>query len=167
MRFCVASKFSGKKSLPPKLGKWTKNGPKESFLNLLKNLVINFYWNCSIMKIYIICCAPAQTPHFGKFLPLRYDTMFSVKQITGFFNQPYLRNKSVKFCMMMQNLGKLKLFYCFWVGVVKNGCGNYIKLMRPSNLLYFKNESMNWAYFFAYWLWYNNFWLDQCCIRYL
>ena len=32
-----------KKNFPPKLGKWTKNGPKAGFLNLLKNLVLNFY----------------------------------------------------------------------------------------------------------------------------
>ena len=48
--------------------KWTKNG----FLNLLKNLVVNFYWICSIMKIYIICCVSTQIPYLGEFLLLRY-----------------------------------------------------------------------------------------------
>ena len=36
-------RFSGKKLLPPKSRKWTKNGPKQGFLNLLENLVIYFY----------------------------------------------------------------------------------------------------------------------------
>ena len=39
-----------------------KMGQKQSFLNFLKNLVTNFYWICSIMKIYIICCVPTQIP---------------------------------------------------------------------------------------------------------
>ena len=39
--------------LPPKLGKLTKNGLETDVLNLLKNLVVNFYWICLIMKIYI------------------------------------------------------------------------------------------------------------------
>ena len=55
-----------------KLGKWTKNGPKKGFLNLLKNLVINIYWICSKLKIYIICCVSTQIPYLGKFLFLRY-----------------------------------------------------------------------------------------------
>ena len=42
--------FSGKIFLPENLGKWTKNGPKTGFLNLLKCLVVNFCWVCSLMK---------------------------------------------------------------------------------------------------------------------
>ena len=43
---CVAGPdFRGKIFLLPKLWKW------------VQNLLINFYWICSIMKIYIICCA--------------------------------------------------------------------------------------------------------------
>ena len=38
--------------LPPKWGKWAKN----SCLNLLENLVANFFWVWSIMKVYIIFC---------------------------------------------------------------------------------------------------------------
>ena len=53
---------------PPKLGKCAKS----SFLNILKNCVINFYWICSIMRIYNICCVPAQIPYLGKFWFLRY-----------------------------------------------------------------------------------------------
>ena len=33
--------------------KWAKNSV---LWILLKNLVINFYWICSIVRIYIICC---------------------------------------------------------------------------------------------------------------
>ena len=49
-----------------------KMGQKQGFFNLLRNLVIKFYWTICIMKIYIICCVPAQIPHLGKFLCLRY-----------------------------------------------------------------------------------------------
>ena len=49
-----------------------KTGQKQDFLNLLKDVVINFCWICSIMKMYIIWCVPAQIPFLGKFLFLRY-----------------------------------------------------------------------------------------------
>ena len=66
VKLCVTEPdFPGKFSLSPKLGKWAKN-----FFNLLENLVINFYWIWSIMKIYIICCVPAQIPYLGKFFVL-------------------------------------------------------------------------------------------------
>ena len=41
-------------------------GQKQGFLNLLKSLVFDFYWICSMMKLYSICCVPAQIPYFGK-----------------------------------------------------------------------------------------------------
>ena len=53
-------------------GNGTKMGQKQDFLNILKNFVANFYWTCSIMKIYIICCVPEQIPYLGKFWFLRY-----------------------------------------------------------------------------------------------
>ena len=40
---CDKAEFSRKNFLPSKLGKFTKNGPKTGFFNVLKNLVINFY----------------------------------------------------------------------------------------------------------------------------
>ena len=74
MKLCVTEPdLPEKYFFPKKLGKWIKNGPKQSVFNLLKNLVVKFYWICSIMKIYIIPSVPA-----------------------GFFNQPYIQNKSLK-----------------------------------------------------------------------
>ena len=90
------SQIFQKKHFAQKIGKM---GQKQGFLNILKNFVINFYWICSIMKIYIICCVPAQIPNWEKFWFLRYGIwakMFSVNQIAGFFNQPYLQNKSME-----------------------------------------------------------------------
>ena len=52
-----------------------ENEPKmgqKLFLNLLKNLVVNFYWVCFLMRIYIICCVPAQISYWGKVLSLRH-----------------------------------------------------------------------------------------------
>ena len=75
--------------------KYWVNGPnmgqKLGFLNLVKNLVFNFYWISSIMKIYIICCVPA-----WKFLHEIWAKMFSGNQIAGFFNQSYIQNKWLK-----------------------------------------------------------------------
>ena len=51
------------------------NGPKtgqNDFLNLNKNLFINFHLICSVMKIYNTCSVPAQILHLGKILFLRY-----------------------------------------------------------------------------------------------
>ena len=53
---------------------WKKNYPKNwengskivFFKNLLENLVINFFWIWSLMKVYIICCIPAQIRYLGK-----------------------------------------------------------------------------------------------------
>ena len=67
MKLCMTTTYFAKKKFWP-----TKLSQKQDFLNLLKYLVINFYWICSIMKIYIICCVPAQIPYLGKFLFLRY-----------------------------------------------------------------------------------------------
>ena len=76
--------------------KW-ENGPKIGFSEFLKNLVINFYWIYSIMKMYIICCYSCTNHIFRKiFVPQIWAKMFSANQIVGFFNQPYLQNKSMK-----------------------------------------------------------------------
>ena len=59
---------------------WSKNwgnGPKIDFLNLKKNLVINFHWICSIMNIFIICCVPAQNLYLGKIFFLRCRPKYS------------------------------------------------------------------------------------------
>ena len=66
---CDRAGFLGKNFFAPKIGKM---GQKQGFFNLLESFVINFYWIWSIMKIYIICCVPAQIPYLGKFLFLRY-----------------------------------------------------------------------------------------------
>ena len=55
---------------PKNLEDGPRMGQKQGFLNLFKNLLINFYWICSIVKFYI--WVPAQIPHLGKFLFLRY-----------------------------------------------------------------------------------------------
>ena len=66
MKLCTTAGFSRKNFFA------TKMGQKQGFLNVLKKFAINFYWICSIMKIYIICCVPAQIPYQGKFWFQRY-----------------------------------------------------------------------------------------------
>ena len=99
--------------------------PKQSFSNLLKNLVINFYWICSIMNIYI-CCSCTNSI-FGKiFVPEIWAKMFSANQIAEYFNQTYLQHKSVicpDILHVDTNSHKLSLSKHSWVGTIKNGCG--------------------------------------------
>ena len=59
----------GKNVFAPKMGIIVE---RQSFLSLLKNLVINFCGICSIMKVYINCCLLAQILYQGKLRFLRY-----------------------------------------------------------------------------------------------
>ena len=80
-----------------KLGIWTKNGMKTGFFEFIEYFVINFYWICLIVNIYIICCFSAQILYLGKFfIPEIYTKICSANKTGGFFNQPYLQNKSMK-----------------------------------------------------------------------
>ena len=65
LKLCMTAGFS-RKIFPLKLENRPKIGQKQGFLNLLKNFVIDFFWICSIMKIYIICSVPTQIPYLGK-----------------------------------------------------------------------------------------------------
>ena len=60
--------FFLKNLFAPKMGKM---GQKQVFLNLLENLVINFFWIWSIKKFYNICCVLAQILYLGKIWFLR------------------------------------------------------------------------------------------------
>ena len=65
-----------------------------------------------MMKIYIICCVPAQISYLGKLIPEICAKMFLATQIAGFFDQLYLQNKSLKwphFLLVDTNLHVLKL----------------------------------------------------------
>ena len=75
--------FSRNIFFPKKLRKWVKNGPKTSFFKkILNNFVINFYWICSVMKIGISYCVPAQIPYLRKFWFPRYGS-FIKRQASG------------------------------------------------------------------------------------
>ena len=58
--------FSEKIFFAPKI---RKMGQKQGFYNLLK--ICSFLLICSVMKISIICCVPAQIPYMGKSLRYR------------------------------------------------------------------------------------------------
>ena len=100
------ARFSWKKIFPQKLGKWTKNGPKTGFFNLFYKFVITFYWSYAIMKIYIICCVPAQISYLGKFWFLRYGPKCSQpSRLQDFLINHISRwNKwnGLMFCMLIQ-----------------------------------------------------------------
>ena len=64
-------------------------------------MVFNFYRICSIIKIafvlfqHLLCSST--NPIFGKiFVPDIWTEILSANRIVGFFNQPFLQNKSMK-----------------------------------------------------------------------
>ena len=79
------SGFSRNKILPQGIRKmdqeWTQNRVFE-----FSEKFGNFYWICSVMKIYIICCVPAQIPYLGKLIPEICAKMFSANQIAVFLS---------------------------------------------------------------------------------
>ena len=71
---------------------WAKN----SFLNLLKNLIINFSWIWCIVKVSIMCYIPTQIPYLGNwyqsygakyYLPIRLQNIYInyISEIAWFF----------------------------------------------------------------------------------
>ena len=84
------------------------------------------------MKICIISCAiiciilfiSCRNLIYGKnFVPEIWAEMFEANQIGGFFNQPYLQSRPMKFLDFLhvdKNLHKLRIF---WVGLDKIGFG--------------------------------------------
>ena len=91
---------------------WPKNrenvpkvGQKQGFFNLLENMVTNFYWIWSIIKIYIICCVPAQIPYLWKLLFLKYGPKCSQPiRLQGLINHISRTNQwnSLIFYMLTQ-----------------------------------------------------------------
>ena len=88
-----------------KLGKRTKNGPKQGFSWIYwKIWSINFYWICSIMKICIICCVSVQIPKCSQLIRLQDFLINHISRICSW--------NSLIFCMLIQ----IHI-------LVKNGCG--------------------------------------------
>ena len=92
-------------------------GQKHGFLNLFEKLVFNFYLISSIMKIYIICCSPAQIPYFGKFLLQRYKPKYSQPIRLQDFLIDYISRTSqwysLIFCVLIQISINWKLIRTF------------------------------------------------------
>ena len=82
-----------------------------------------------IMKIYVICCVPAQVLLLVKILYLRYCSwakVLSANQISGFLNQLFLQNNLMKqpqFLHFNTNSQKLKVRNFFSWAWSNYGCG--------------------------------------------
>ena len=89
--------FPGKIFLPSKFGKWTQNGPKTGFLEFIGKfhhfILLNLVYN---ENLYYLLCSCTNLKLRKNFIYDIWAKMFSANQITGFFNQPYLQNKSMK-----------------------------------------------------------------------
>ena len=101
------ARFSRKKIFcPQNWENWQNMGQKQGFFNLMKNFAINFYWICSIMKIFIICCVLAQIPYLGKFWFLRYGPKCSqpIRLQDFLINNISRTNQwnSLVFCILIQ-----------------------------------------------------------------
>ena len=93
---CDRAGFSRKNFFAPKIGKmdqkWVKNGFFEYVEKFCHWFLLNLFCN---ENSYLLCSC--LNPIFGKILvPEIWAKMFLANQIAGFFNQPYLQNKSVK-----------------------------------------------------------------------
>ena len=133
--------FLEKSVLPNNLGKWTKM-EKKGYLNLLTDLDINFYWICSIIKTYVICCIPSQTPYLGKFLFQRYGPKcYQPIRLQDFLINlsPEQMNKIAWLFACWYKFTWIKQWSKMFLGdMVINGCGQ--SGHRLWNWLYLKNE---------------------------
>ena len=119
--------FLGKLFCPQKLGTWAKNRPPIGFFESLKrNLVINFPWFCSIIKIYIICCVPVQIFCWEKCCYWGIGQNALSHSDCGIFKwsvSPEQINEAASFCACSYKLTKIKSWWkSFWWGMVKNNC---------------------------------------------
>ena len=87
MKWCVTEP-----DYPPKLGKWTKNGPKTVFFEL-KHLVINLLNLFYNENLYYFLCSCVNHMFGKKFFPEIWAKMLSANQVSRFSN---LQNRSVK-----------------------------------------------------------------------
>ena len=180
VKLCVTEEeFLGNFFLPQKLGNGPKMDQKQGFFNLLENLVINFYWIWSIMKIYIICCVPAQIPYLGKFLFQRYGPKCSqLNRLQDFLiNHIYRTNTYI---IPIQITNKIPWFFACWYKItwikswskifcedmVKNGSGQSghgtLKLTVSQTWI----DGMNWYFacsskFRTAKIYFNEFWVGM------
>ena len=106
---------------------------------------------CNENLYYLLCSCT--NPIFGKILvPEIWAKMFSANQVAGFFVQPYLQNKSMKWLVFLHvdtNSHKLKvdqeIFGWAWPEWV------WSVWSRDSKIGYLKNELMERTDFFARW----------------
>ena len=98
MKLCMTEPdFLEELFLPPNLGKWTKNGPETGFFEFIEKfgyqLLLDLFFN---ENLYCLLCSSTD-PIFEKiFVPEMWAKIISANQISGFFNQPYIQNKSLK-----------------------------------------------------------------------
>ena len=117
-------------------------------LNLLGNLVINFFWMWSIMKVYTICSILPQIPYLGKTWFLRYwPKCFRPIRLQDFLINYISRTKwwkSLIFCMLIQIYRKKKLIEKYWVGLGRKWCGHSVLRTLKLAVCQGKTNKINW-----------------------
>ena len=111
------------------------------FLNLKKNLSINFPWICSITKIYVIYCVPAQILFLGKHWNVDQNAL--IHSDCTIFNP----SMKVSFFTCWYKLIKIKSWSVFLVGHGQNWvwlvCSPDSKVDCVSDILNLMKR-MNW-----------------------
>ena len=148
-----------------------KIGQKQVFKIYWKIWLLIFSLNlfCNENLYYLLCSCT--NPILGKIFVLEiWAKMFSAKQIAGFFNQPYLQNKSIKYLDFLHvgtRLHELKVDLKFSARTwLKNGSGQSghgtLKLTVSQKWI----DGMNWYFaccskFRKAKIYFNEFWVGM------
>ena len=122
-------------------------GQKQCFLiywKILSLILLNFFHNENLYNLLCSCTNLI----FGKIvIPEIWAKMFSANQIAGFFNQPYLQNKSMKYLACWYKFPWIKSWSkIVYMGMARNGCGQSghwtLKLAVSQEWI----DGMNWFF---------------------
>ena len=115
VKLCLTEpEFFGKFFLLSKLGKWAQTGFFEFIGKYSHQFLLNLVYNENLYYLLCSCTNPIRRKIF---VPEIWTKMFSVNQVAGIFNQPYLQNKSMKqpdFLHVDTNSLKLKVDQIFF-----------------------------------------------------
>ena len=91
-----------------------------------KNFVINFRWICFLLKIYIICCVPAQILYWKKSCSWDKGQNASSQSDCRIFKSIISQeqtDETVSFLTCWCEFSKIKSWLkIFWLRIVQNGC---------------------------------------------
>ena len=117
--------FWEKNIFPQKSGNWTKNGPNWNFLDLLENLVINFFSVWSMMNVYVFAAFLHKFHIWEKLISWcmgqnalgQSDCMFLISTMSQ-EKKDQIAWVFLCWCRFKKSKNWL-IFFFFWLGMVK------------------------------------------------